>query len=72
MEFRFEAWCDSESKVYVETKQFRTLDAAVNYILDTVHRYDVKELVIMHIDDLETDETIETVESFVEGINYFK
>lgn len=66
---KYEVWTDSESEVYAETREFDNLDSAYNYISKVVHYYDDKSLIIMHIDDLDSGETIDTVESLIAGVN---
>ena len=66
----YKVWTDSESKVEIKEKTFNNLDDAFNYLINSVHQYDDKELAIAHVDDVETGEIIETAESFMENVNY--
>lgn len=66
---KYKVWSDSESKVYV-SKTFNDIDAAQEFASSFVHRYDGKPFyVICHIEDEETDETIDTVENIPRGNN---
>lgn len=66
----YKVWTDSESKVEIKEKTFNNLDDAFDYLVNSVHQYDDKELAIAHIDDVETGEIIETAESFFEYVKY--
>ena len=70
MKFKYIVWCDSESKVQLESKFFFTKDEACDYACTKAHQYDFVSLVILHVDNKDTGETIETYESFIKGINY--
>ena len=65
----YKVWTDSESRIDIETREFDNLEDAFDYLVNSVHQYDDKELAIAHLDD-ENGETIETAESFFEYINY--
>jgi hypothetical protein len=62
--YRYEVWPDSESTVSVY-KKFVELDDACEFASKFVHKYDgpTADRVILHIEDLEADETIDTYEN---------
>ena len=67
---KYKVWTDNESEVYVPAEFFFTLDEACNYACKTAHKYDNLRLLVLHVDNKDTGETIETYESLIRGINY--
>jgi len=68
----FKVWADSESYYRMpengEDPYYSTLDAACDCASSMVHNYDFKEKrFILHVDDIRTDETIDTVENILIG-----
>lgn len=62
---RFHVWSDSDSKIAIEPKDFRTLEQAQEYASSSVHEYDGAPFrVIAHIDRISTEETIDTYENY--------
>lgn len=63
--FRYKVWADSESAIDIEDKEFNNLDEACDFASEFVHKYDGEdaERVILHVEDNETEETIETYEN---------
>ena len=66
---RYKVWCDTESEAWVNTKGFNNINEANDYASNEAHKHDGKELVILHVEDLELGETIGTYESFIKGVN---
>ena len=63
--YKYTVWADSESTISITPKHFNNVDAADSFASHFVHRYDGEnaERVILHIEDNELDETIDTVEN---------
>lgn len=62
---RYRVWADSDSAISIEPKEFNDIDKACDFASEFVHRYDGKnaERVILHVEDNEIDDTIETYEN---------
>ena len=67
---RYKVWVDSESEKGLPNgfkEYYNDVDSAYNAAVDFVHQYDGKALrVIAHVEDIEADETVETVENHID------
>lgn len=63
--FRYKVLADSESAISLEPKEFDNIEEAADFASEFVHKYDGKdaERVILHVEDNETEETIEIYEN---------
>ena len=66
---RYTIWTDSESYIHLPKgfkKYYNSIDAAYDAAANFVHQYDGCGFgVIIHVDDVSLDETIDTVENFI-------
>ena len=65
---RYMIWTDSESAIDIKLEKhyYINVDEAYNVLCDFVHKYDGESFrVIGHIEDLRTEETIETLENII-------
>ena len=69
MRFNYKVWSDSESEVSIKSDYFFTLEDACNFACETAHKYDGKQLAILHVEELREGDTICTYESLIEGVN---
>ena len=63
---------DSESQVHVPCTidyNYTTASDAYSAASEYVHQFDGLKLAVFHIEDMDTDETVDTVESLMPGIN---
>lgn len=67
----YKIWTDSDSKIEIPPhveQYYDTIDEALNVACNLIHEHDGKQYrAIVHVEDLEIEETVETCENHPNG-----